>query len=77
MSTIASSVPAALAERARQRPDEPAYTFIDYEADPTGGFVESSTWSQVQQRAQVVAQELASCGSSGDRVAIIAPQGLE
>lgn len=35
------------------------------------------TWSQVQQRAHAIAAEIASCGSPGDRVAIIAPQGLE
>ena len=35
------------------------------------------TWSQVYQRAQLVAAELAHCGSVGDRAAILAPQGLE
>jgi long chain fatty acid CoA FadD26 len=65
-----------LGERARQQPDACAFTFIDYEVDPAG-YSQSLTWSQVHQRAQVVAAELASCGSSGDRVAILAPQGLE
>jgi len=32
---------------------------------------------QPDARAQVVAAELASCGSPGDRLAILAPQGLE
>jgi long chain fatty acid CoA FadD26 len=36
MSAIESSIPAVLGERARQRPDAPAYTFIDYELDPAG-----------------------------------------
>lgn len=76
MSTVRSSIPAALAERVRQRPDEPAYTFIDYELDPNG-YSETLTWSQVHQRIQVIAREVASCGSPGDRVAIIAPQGLD
>jgi long-chain fatty acid adenylase/transferase FadD26 len=71
-----SSIPAALREQARQQPDSPAYTFIDYEVDPAG-YSQSLTWSQVHQRAQVVATELASCGSPGDRAAILAPQGLE
>ncbi len=71
-----SSIPAALREQVRQRPDSPAYTFIDYEVDPAG-YSQSLTWSQVHQRAQVVAAELASCGSPGDRAAILAPQGLE
>ncbi|WP_099023349.1 AMP-binding protein [Mycolicibacterium palauense] len=71
-----SSIPAVLAERAQRQPDELAYTFIDYEVDPAG-FTESLTWSQVQQRAQAVAEELSRCGSVGDRAAILAPQGLE
>jgi long-chain fatty acid adenylase/transferase FadD26 len=71
-----SSIPAALREQVRQQPDSPAYTFIDYEADPAG-YSQSLTWSQVHQRAQVVAAELASCGSPGDRAAVLAPQGLE
>jgi long-chain fatty acid adenylase/transferase FadD26 len=71
-----SSIPGALREQALQQPDSPAYTFIDYEVDPAGRS-QSLTWSQVHQRAQVVAAELASCGSPGDRAAILAPQGLE
>ena len=65
-----------LEHRAQQQADEITYTFIDYEVDPTG-YAESLTWSQVYQRARVVAQALALCGSVGDRVAILAPQGLE
>jgi long chain fatty acid CoA FadD26 len=76
MSAIESSISAVLAERARQQPDAPAYTFLDYEVDPAG-YSQSLTWSEVHQRARVVAAELASCGSPGDRVAILAPQGLE
>ena len=71
-----SSVPAALREQARQQPDAPAYTFIDYEVDPAG-YSQSLTFAQVHQRAQVVAAELSACGSPGDRAAILAPQGLE
>jgi long chain fatty acid CoA FadD26 len=77
MPVIESSIPAVLADRARQQPDDIAYTFIDYDADPTGGFVESLTWSQVYRRARVVAEELLLCGSVGDRAAILAPQGLD
>ena len=71
-----SSIPAALQKQARQRPDAQAFTFIDYELDPAGYF-ESLTWRQVQQRVRIVAQEVVACGSPGDRVAILAPQGLE
>jgi long chain fatty acid CoA FadD26 len=70
------SIPAALQELARQRPDAQAFTFIDYELDPAGYF-ESLTWCQVQQRMRIIAQEVVACGSPGDRVAILAPQGLE
>ena len=76
MSAIDSSISAVLGERARQQPDACAFTFIDYEVDPAG-YSQSLTWSQVHQRAQVVAAELASCGSPGDRAAILAPQGFE
>jgi long chain fatty acid CoA FadD26 len=76
MQLIDSSIPAVLEDRARQQPDDIAYTFIDYEVDPAG-FPESLTWSQVHQRAQVVAEELLRCGSVGDRAAILAPQSLD
>ena len=76
MAVSEASIPAVLRERARRQPDARAYTFIDYELDPAGDS-ETLTWFQVHRRAQVVAAELASCGSSGDRVAILAPQGFE
>ena len=76
MAVSEASIPAVLRERARRQPDARAYTFIDYELDPAGDS-ETLTWFQVHRRAQVVAAELASRGSSGDRVAILAPQGLE
>lgn len=71
-----ASIPDVLAAWARQQPDAPAYTFLDYDVDPAG-YSETLTWSQVLTRVQVVAADLASCGVPGDRVAIAAPQGLE
>jgi long-chain fatty acid adenylase/transferase FadD26 len=76
MSATALSIPALLQERARQQPNMAAYKFIDYDVDPAGS-PQSLTWSEVHTRALVVAAELASCGSAGDRVAICAPQGFE
>src|SRR3954465_9729375 len=76
MPVIEPSIPAVLAERAQQQPDDIAWTFIDYEVDPAG-FAESLTWSHVHQRARIVADELSLCGSVGDRAAIVAPQGLD
>jgi long-chain fatty acid adenylase/transferase FadD26 len=76
MAVLDSSLPAVLAERAATIPHETAYTFIDYEVDPAG-HAESLTWSEVHQRALVVAEDLSLSGSIGDRAAILAPQGLD
>ncbi|WP_111508797.1 AMP-binding protein [Mycobacterium kyogaense] len=76
MPLLESTIPGLLAERARQQPDDPAYTFLDFDIDPNG-FAETLTWSQVHHRVQVVAAELLRHGSKGDRAAILAPQGLE
>lgn len=65
-----------LEDQARQRPDDIAYTYIDYAVDPRG-VAESLTWQQVYHRARVVASGLATCGSPGDRAAIVAHQGLD
>ncbi len=73
---LTQSISAALREQARQRPDATAFTFVDYEVDPAG-YSRRLTWCQLHRRVQVVAAELASCGSPGDRAAILAPQGLE
>lgn len=76
MPVTATSIPALLQERADQRPDAVAFTYIDYEQD-AAGFAESLTWSQVSRRASMLAEELALCGSPGDRAVISAPPGLE
>lgn len=71
-----SSLTDLLDKAASRSPNRAAYKFIDYEADPNG-FMEALTWWQVKRRAMNVAEELRIYGSSGDRVAILAPQGLE
>jgi long chain fatty acid CoA FadD26 len=76
MPLLESTIPGLLADRARQQPDDVAYTFIDFDVDPAG-YAESLTWSQMYHRVQVVAEELLRHGSKGDRAAILAPQGLE
>ncbi|WP_077098896.1 type I polyketide synthase [Mycobacterium terramassiliense] len=73
---IESSIPAVLREHARLRPNETAYTFVDYQQD-WNGVGESLTWSQLYRRSLNVARELKSRGSIGDRVVISAPQGLD
>jgi long chain fatty acid CoA FadD26 len=72
----ATSIPAALEGHAQLQPDAPAFTYLDYDVDPLG-HSETLSWAQVHRRARVVAEEIASCGAPGDRVAIMAPQGLE
>ncbi len=76
MSSLGQSIPALLRQRAQQSPDQPAFTFIDYEVDQSG-YAETLTWSQILRRAESVAVEVAAVASPGDRVALLAPQGLE
>lgn len=71
-----SSLVDLLQRVATEYPNRAAYKFVDYDADQAG-FVETLTWWQVYRRSMVVAEELRICASSGDRVAVLAPQGLE
>ena len=64
-----------LRERAGLSPDEPAFTYTDYEQD-WAGIAETLSWSQVYRRALNVSRELQRHGSPGDRAVILAPQGL-
>ena len=65
-----------LATWARTRPDAPAYTFVDYLADPDG-VARTVTWARVHQQAIGLAQRLARIVGPGERVAVLAPSGLE
>ena len=65
-----------LRERASLQPNDIALTFVDYDQD-WAGVPESLTWSQLYKRASSVAQEITRYGSTGDRVLILAPQGLD
>ena len=73
---VESSLPELLRERARLQPDDTAFTYIDYEQD-SEGVSESLTWSGLYRRTSNVARELRSCGVTGDRAVILAPQGTE
>jgi fatty acid CoA ligase FadD21 len=64
-----------LRERAGLQPDDPAFTFTDFEAN-WDGITESLTWAQAYRRAINVAIEVAKHGAVGDRAVILAPQGL-
>lgn len=76
MGVAESSIPALLQARADDQPDTTAFTFVDYQVDPTG-LSESLTWSQTHRRAHIVADELRLLGSVGDRAVILAPSGLD
>ncbi len=70
------SIPALLREWATIQGDATAYTFMDGAVLGTG-HPETLARAQVYRRALVVAEELRRCGSTGDRAAILAPQGLD
>ncbi|WKG03881.1 AMP-binding protein [Mycolicibacterium sp. HK-90] len=76
MSTPQSTILSMLHGRASLRPDDVAFTFTDYAADPAG-VVETLTWAQLSRRTMNVAREISLHGSVGDRAVILAPQGLE
>lgn len=73
---VEAPILAMLCERASLQPDDLAFTFIDYEQDWAGAG-QSLTWSQLYRRTLTAADALRRCGSTGDRAAILAPQGLD
>jgi acyl-CoA synthetase (AMP-forming)/AMP-acid ligase II len=56
--------------------DSPAYRYLDYTQDRDGVTVELS-WDQLGARTRAVAARLQQLTVPGDRVAILAPQGLD
>lgn len=76
MAVSEASIAAVLREWARQQPDAPAYTYIDYDVDPAG-YRQSLTWSELYGRVQTLAAEISTVGAPGDRAAILAHQGLD
>lgn len=75
MRVVETSILDLLRERASLQPDGPAFTFVDYEQD-WSGVAETLTWSQLYRRMLNVAHALRRGASIGDRVVIVAPQGL-
>jgi long chain fatty acid CoA FadD26 len=71
-----TTIPEVLNRRADEQPDDTAYTFVDYESDPAG-VAESLTWSELRDRVEVVAAQLARLGAPGERAVVLAPQGLD
>lgn len=72
----ASSLTAVLRERASVQPNEPAFTYIDYDRD-WDGVEETLTWAQMCRRVKNLAVGLREHASVGDRALILAPQSLE
>jgi long-chain fatty acid adenylyltransferase FadD28 len=70
------AIPPVLREHASRRPNDPAFTFVDYAADPVG-VPETLTWSRLYRRSCGVAQALSRCASVGDRAVVVAPQGFD
>jgi long chain fatty acid CoA FadD26 len=70
------TIPELIDRRADEQPDDTAYTFYDYESDPAG-VAEAITWSELRDRVDVVAEQLAKLGSPGERAVVLAPQGLD
>ena len=65
-----------LARASHLVPDAPAFTFVDYSTD-FAGRRETVTWAELDHRVETLAQALAQAGATGQRVAVVAPQGLE
>ncbi|MGB8405318.1 MAG: fatty acyl-AMP ligase [Mycobacterium sp.] len=57
-------------------PDTVAYRYLDYSRAPAGQVLEL-TWAQLGTRVTAIAAAVQSITSRGDRVAILAPQGLD
>jgi len=70
------TLPALLRHQATTRGDAPAFTFMDGAVLGTG-HPESLTWTQLYRRVLSLAEELRRTATKGDRVAILAPQGLD
>ncbi|MGP3953505.1 fatty acyl-AMP ligase [Streptomyces sp. 7N604] len=65
-----------LARAAAVAPDDPAFTFADFTAESAGRRT-VLTWSALDHRVRAMAGILTQAGAAGERVAIVAPQGLE
>ena len=65
-----------LVTAAREAGEDLAVTFVDHDASPDG-VAWSLSWAELHERVRTVAAWLQQCCEPGERVAIMAPQGLE
>lgn len=61
---------------AAEKPDAPAYTFVDYSQAP-GGVKVTLDWAETDRRARAMAVRLRRSAAPGDRAALLLPQGLD
>ena len=66
-----------LTYRAKSRPYERAFTFVDFPRSDATGSHRTLTWSQLEARVQAIAVELVKWAKPDDRVALLLPQGLD
>ncbi|XRQ06927.1 fatty acyl-AMP ligase [Actinomadura welshii] len=65
-----------VARWAKEKPDAPAYTFVDYSSDPSGAHV-TVTWAETDRYARATAVALRQITGPGERAALLLPQTLE
>ncbi|MDL4773293.1 fatty acyl-AMP ligase [Actinomadura xylanilytica] len=61
---------------AREKPDAPAFTFVDYSLDPSGVKFTLS-WAETDRRARATAAGLRRAAGPGERAALLLPQNHE
>ncbi|GBE66845.1 putative acyl-CoA synthase FadD [Mycobacterium sp. MFM001] len=70
------TLPSCLEETVAENGDAPAYRYMDYSRDRNGVAAEL-TWNQLDATLRAVGARLQQVTRPGDRVAILAPQGLD
>jgi long-chain fatty acid adenylase/transferase FadD26 len=71
------TMPASLMRWAAERGDLRAFTFVEYTGDSPNGVHRTLTWRRLNRRALAVGARISARAAAGDRVAILAPQGLD
>lgn len=75
-SSLTNTLSHHLARAAASTPDSTAFTFVDYSQD-IEGVVSTLTWGALADRVRTAAVGLRQSGAVGERVAVVAPQGLD
>ncbi len=72
---VADTVVDHLKGNGRLFPHDAAFTFVDFTAD-SAGRRETVTWSELDRRVDALTGVLTASGVTGERVAVVAPQGI-